>query len=49
VTANLPAFTTIPPRIHHKKTTFYQPLFTKTPEKTDKSPAGKKPTKIIGF
>jgi hypothetical protein len=32
--ANSPQITINPPQIHHKKTTFYTPLFSKPPAKT---------------
>jgi hypothetical protein len=31
---NAPRFTSNPPQLHHKKTTFCTPLFPKTPAKT---------------
>src|SRR5438477_6149825 len=41
VLANSPQITTIPPQIHHQKTTFCHPFFPKPPAKTRKSPPGK--------
>jgi hypothetical protein len=34
MTANVPAFTSNPPQIHHQKTTFCTPFFPKPPAKT---------------
>jgi hypothetical protein len=42
VTVNTPQITTIPPQIHHKKTTFYRPFSPKPPAKTQKPPTRKK-------
>src|SRR5229473_2380864 len=36
MTVNLPAFTSNPPQIHHKKTTFCTPFLPKPPAKTGK-------------
>jgi hypothetical protein len=41
VPANSPQITTIPPQIHHQKTTFYHPFFPKPPAKTRKIPTKK--------
>jgi hypothetical protein len=43
MTVNLPAFTSDPPRIHHRKTTFCTPFLPKPPAKTGK-PAPEKIT-----
>ena len=42
MTVNLPAFTSNPPQIHHRKTTFCTPVFAKTPSKNAGYPARKK-------
>jgi hypothetical protein len=34
LTVNSPAFTSNPPQLHHKKTTFYNPFLPKPPAKT---------------
>jgi hypothetical protein len=37
VPANSPRIATIPPQIHHQKTTFYGPFFSKNPCKNAKT------------
>jgi hypothetical protein len=38
----VPAFTSNPPQLHHKKTTSNHPFFAKTPSKNGVTPARKK-------
>jgi len=45
MTVNLPAFTSNPPQIHHRNTTFCTPFLPKPPAKTGK-PAPKKITAL---
>jgi hypothetical protein len=45
-TVNTPAFTSIPPRSHHQKTTSKPPVFRKTPNKNANSPNQKKSRNI---
>jgi hypothetical protein len=41
MTVNTPRFATIPPQIHHQKTTFYYPFLPKPPAKTHESSSEK--------
>jgi hypothetical protein len=46
MTVNLPAFTSNPPHIHHRKTTFCTPFLPKPPAKTPVIPARKNTAKM---
>jgi hypothetical protein len=48
MTVNSPAFTSNPPRIHHRKTTFCTPFLPKPPAKTPVIQPRKKLLRFVG-